>query len=133
MHIYELATQWITLTMLFFIVDYNTEWLEVVTLGGLVLGSAIMGAWMVLQDRIGVRLGKNMALAMGTRPGENALPDLVHRIVVMLGSLVGVYMLSEALPGYTLVMNGPLVGFLVIYSLIAIALGEILFKHKEAK
>ena len=40
---YNWATMWLTLSVLFFLVEYGTNWLEVVTLGGLVAGAFIEG------------------------------------------------------------------------------------------
>ena len=40
---YNWATMWLTLSVLFFLVEYSTNWLEVVTLGGLVVGAFIEG------------------------------------------------------------------------------------------
>ena len=40
---YNWATMWLTLSVIFFLVEYLTDWLEVVTLGGLVAGAFIEG------------------------------------------------------------------------------------------
>ena len=40
---YNWATMWLTLSVIFFLVEYATTWLEVVTLGGLVAGAVIEG------------------------------------------------------------------------------------------
>ena len=40
---YNWATMWLTLSVIFFLVEYATNWLEVVTLGGLVAGAFIEG------------------------------------------------------------------------------------------
>ena len=40
---YNWATMWLTLSVIFFLVEYGTNWLEVVTLGGLVAGAFIEG------------------------------------------------------------------------------------------
>ena len=45
---YNLATLWLTLSVLFFLVEYLTGWLEVVTLGGLVAGAFIEGFFVLL-------------------------------------------------------------------------------------
>lgn len=45
---YNLATMWLTLSVIFFLCEYVTGMLQVVTLGGLVAGSFIEGAFMCL-------------------------------------------------------------------------------------
>lgn len=135
MRIYEMCTQWLTLSVLFFIVEYNIDLLQVVTLGGLVAGSVLIGAWAVLQDRLGVVLGQRMLVALGQPEptgevprGGNSLPELVHKVFTLLGMLVGLQLLPEVLPGYTVVINGYLVAAIFAYGLISVKLGQILYK-----
>ena len=40
---YNWATMWLTCSVIFLLVEYATDWLEVVTLGGLVAGAVIEG------------------------------------------------------------------------------------------
>lgn len=138
MRIYELYTQWITLSVLFFIVEYNMDLLHVVTLGGLVAGSFLMGGWAVLQDRLGVIMGQRMNEALGSpvpkedpRNSGNALPELVHKVFTLLGMLIGLQLLPEILPGYTLEINGILVACVFAYGLISVKLGKILYSQKS--
>lgn len=135
MRIYEMVTQWVTLSLLFFIVEYNIDLLQVVTLGGLVAGSGIIAGWAVLQDRLGVVLGQRMLEALGQpqTTGEapmssNSLPELVHKVFTLLGMLVGMQLLPEILPGYYYEINGYIVAFTFAYGLIAVKLGQILYK-----
>lgn len=135
MRIYEMVTQWVTLSLLFFIVEYNIDLLQVVTLGGLVAGSGIIAGWAVLQDRLGVVLGQRMLEALGQlqTTGEapmssNYLPELVHKVFTLLGMLVGMQLLPEILPGYDYEINGYIVAFTFAYGLIAVKLGQILYK-----
>lgn len=53
---YNLATLWLTLSVLFFLVEYLTGWLEVVTLGGLVAGAFIEGFFVLLGLKL-MRIG----------------------------------------------------------------------------
>lgn len=133
MFIYEMCTQGLTLTVLFFGTIYCTEWIQVVTLGGLVVGSIAMGVWGVLQDRLGAVLAQRLMVALGMPPtktprSSNALPELVHKVFAMLGMLVGLQLLGELLPGYTVVINGYLVAFCFIFALIAVSIGKMLYK-----
>ena len=133
MFIYEMCTQGLTLAVLFFGTIYYTEWIQVVTLGGLVAGSLAMGAWGVLQDRLGAVLGERMLEALGMPPtksprSNNALPELVHKVFAMLGMLVGLQLLGEILPGYTVEINGYLVAFSFVLALIAVRIGKLLYK-----
>lgn len=135
MRIYEMVTQWVTLSVLFFVVEYNIDLLKVVTLGGLVAGSGLIGAWAVLQDRLGVVLGQRMLEALGqpqttgeAQTSSNGLPELVHKAFTLLGMLVGMQLLPEILPGYNFAINGYIVAFTFAYGLIAVKLGQILYK-----
>lgn len=137
MRIYEMATQWVTLSVLFFVVEYNIDLLKVVTLGGLVAGSGLIGAWAVLQDRLGVVLGQRMLEALGqpqttgeAQVSSNGLPELVHKAFALLGMLVGMQLLPEILPGYDFEINGYIVAFTFAFGLIAVKLGQILYKNK---
>lgn len=129
MRIYEVVTQWVTLSVLFFVVEYNIDLLKVVTLGGLVAGSVLIGAWAVLQDRLGVVLGQRMLIALGQpKTSGNSLPELVHKVFTLLGMLVGMQLLPEILPGYSFEINGYIVAFTFAFGLIAVKLGQILYK-----
>lgn len=128
MRIYEFCTQWLTLGMLFFVIDYHTQWLDVVTLGGLVAGSLIIACWTVMLDRLGRRLALLAVpmLSEGYPRPQNALPGVLHKALVLMGIFAGVYLLCQVLPGYTLTVSGSLVTFLIVYGLVAIALGNLL-------
>lgn len=135
MRIYEFCTQWLSLGMLFFIVDYYTEWLEVVTLGGLVAGSLLIGLWTTALDRLGSACAAHISACAQPQPWQShrqasALPEMVHKGIVLLGVLLGVYAISEILPGYTLVLTGPFVACLLAYGLVAISLGRSLSVKK---
>ena len=45
---YNLFTEWVTLATIFFLANYLMNFVEVVTLGGLVAGSFLIGAWTTL-------------------------------------------------------------------------------------
>jgi len=133
MRIYEFFTQWITLGICFFIIDYNTEWLQVVTLGGLVAGSLLIGLWATLLDRMGgscaVALGgHNEPKTLYHKKNTSLLPELSHKAIVLLGVLLGVYGLALTMPGYSLEVTGQLVTFLFAYGFFAIFLGKLLKK-----
>ena len=132
MRIYEFCTQWLTLTILFFIIDYHTEWLEVVTLGGLVAGSGLIGLWTTLLDRLAVscsaRLHSARTKGAFYQPHTSPWPEIFHKAIVLLGVFLGVVALSRILPGYTLKLNGAITSFLFAYGLIATYLGKLLQK-----
>ena len=132
MRIYEFCTQWLTLTVLFFIIDYHTEWLEVVTLGGLVAGSGLIGLWTTLLDRLATSCSACLRSA-STRapyyhPHTSPWPEIFHKAIVLLGVFIGVVALSRILPGYTLKLNGVLTSFLFTYGLVATYIGKLLQK-----
>lgn len=129
MRIYEFCTQWLSLGMLFFIVDYYTEWLEVVTLGGLVAGSLLIGLWTTALDRLGSACAARISACAQPQPWQphrqaSALPEMIHKGIVLLGVLVGVYGISKILPGYSLELTGQFIVCLLAYGLVAISLGK---------
>ena len=106
---YNLFTQWITLSVMFFLANYAFNFIEVVTLGGLVAGSYLLGAWATLVER----------LAKG-------LPNFTGKAAVCAGVLLGAQALEIVLPGYKVEASGAVVMFLVIYSALAIFIGKLL-------
>ena len=106
---YNLFTEWITLATLFFLANYLMTFVEVVTLGGLVAGSFLIGAWTTLVELLSRRL-----------------PKFTGKAAVCAGVLLGVQALESLLPGYKIEAAGSLVVFLVIYSGLAILIGKIL-------
>lgn len=130
MRIYEFCTQWLTLGILFFIIDYNTEWLQVVTLGGLVAGSMLIGFLATLLDRVGYScacgLGGYSTIITTSHSWKSTAAEIVHKAIVLVGVLTGVYGLSLVMPGYTMEIDGPLVCFLLAYGYFSMGLGKIL-------
>ena len=106
---YNLFTQWITLSVICFLANYTFNFIEVVTLGGLVAGSFIIGAWTVLVERLSKRL-----------------PNFTGKAAVCAGVLLGAQALEIVLPGYKVEASGAVVMFLIIYSALAIFIGKLL-------
>ena len=106
---YNLFTQWIALSVIFFLANYAFIFIEVVTLGGLVAGSFIIGAWTVLVERLSKRL-----------------PNFTGKAAVVAGVLLGVQALEIVLPGYNVEASGAVIVFLIIYSALAIFIGKLL-------
>lgn len=122
--IYDLATLWLTLSVCFFLVEYFTEWLEVVTLGGLVAGSFIEGFFMLLGTGV-MRLlvsrdFKQAPLARLTAYGG----DLAKALIALAAfSWEGALTLSHVMPSYVLHTNvGHLLFLLLVYPVVALAL-----------
>lgn len=126
--IYNLATLWLTLSVLFFLVEYVTGWLEVVTLGGLVAGSFIESAFVV----IGLKLmhfvvSKNFYVVELGMYAAMSRDILKAQVVVAAFSLEGALTICRALPGYALNFSIPHAIFLLlVYPLTAIALEKII-------
>lgn len=106
---YNLFTQWITLSVIFFLANYAFNFIEVVTLGGLVAGSFLVGAWATLVERL-----------------AKDLPNFTGKAAVCAAVLMGVQALEIVLPGYKVEASGALVVFLVSYSALAIFIGKFL-------
>ena len=106
---YNLFTQWITLSVMFFLANYAFNFIEVVTLGGLVAGSFIIGACTVLVECF-----------------TKHLPNFTGKAAVVAGVLLGALALEIVLPGYKVEASGAVVVFLIIYSAFAIFIGKLL-------
>ena len=125
--IYNLATLWLTLSVLFFLVEYATGWLEVVTLGGLVAGAFIEGVFVV----IGLKLkrfvvSKRIYFSL-TQFVANRSDALKALVVTAAFSMEGVLTICRALPGYSLNFSLPHAIFLLlVYPLVALDLEQII-------
>lgn len=125
--IYNLATLWLTLSVLFFLVEYATGWLEVVTLGGLVAGAFIEGVFVV----IGLKLkrfvvSKRIYFSL-TQFVANRSDALKALVVTAAFSMEGVLTICRALPGYSLNFSIPHAIFLLlVYPLLALDLEQII-------
>ena len=106
---YNIFTQWLTLSVIFFLADYITGLVDVVTLGGLVAGSFIIGAWTTLMQR-----------------ASTLLPRFTGKALVVASVFMGVQVLCQVLPGYTADVTPALMIFLVLYSAVAVAAGNYL-------
>ena len=129
---YNWATMWLTLSVIFFLVEYCTNWLEVVTLGGLVAGSFIEGFI--------VNMGLGLMWLIVSKPfKEAALADALKmysdlaKAVVVTAAFVweGAITIAKLMPGYTLHTNlFHLLFLLLIYPLVGIVL-EILIRKRS--
>lgn len=129
---YNLATMWLTLSVIFFLCEYVTGLLQVVTLGGLVAGSFIQGAVMVL--------GLKLMHVIVDKPFRMAeLPQLLQYrgdcvkalLIVAAFSLEGTFIICRMLPGYELNFNVPHAVFLLLlYPAAAIFLDKLMLKEQ---
>ena len=129
---YNWATMWLTLSVIFFLVEYGTNWLEVVTLGGLVAGAFIEGFI--------VNMGLGLMWLIVSKPFKQAQlseamsmhSDLAKAIVVTAAFVwEGAITLAKLMPGYTLhntLLH--LLFLLIIYPLVGIVL-EILIRKRS--
>ncbi|MGN1087917.1 MAG: hypothetical protein ACI4QQ_02215, partial [Phascolarctobacterium sp.] len=100
---YNWATMWLTLSVIFFLVEYATTWLEVVTLGGLVAGAVIEGFI--------VNMGLGLMWLIVSKPFKQAelseamamYTELAKAIVVVAAFVwEGAITLAKLMPGYTM-------------------------------
>ena len=125
---YNWATMWLTLSVIFFLVEYGTNWLEVVTLGGLVAGAFIEGFI--------VNMGLGLMWLIVSKPFKEAsvtealgmYSDLAKAIVVTAAFVwEGAITLAKLMPGYTMHSTFPhLMFLLLIYPLMGIVLEKII-------
>ena len=126
--LYNLATIWLTVSVLFFLVEYLTSWLEVVTLGGLVAGAFIEGAFVV----IGLKLmkfivAKDFYCATWAQAWTMHKDFLKALVITAAFSLEGALTICRALPGYALNFGVVHALFLLlVYPLAALALEKII-------
>ena len=129
---YNWATMWLTLSVIFFLVEYATNWLEVVTLGGLVAGAVIEGfivnmglglMWLIVSKPF-KQVELTEAMAMYT--------ELAKAIVVVAAFVwEGAITLAKLMPGYTMHTTLPhLIFLLLVYPLVGIVL-EILIRKRS--
>lgn len=97
---YNIFTQWLTLSVIFFLTAYNTSWLEVVTLGGLIMGAGIIAVWSIITAAVTGRLSFYWGL-----------------LVLMAGTAAGIYFLAAGLPGYELHAGAAFIAFIVLWSI----------------
>ncbi|MDY5044917.1 hypothetical protein [Phascolarctobacterium sp.] len=123
---------WLTLSVIFFLVEYATTWLEVVTLGGLVAGAVIEGFI--------VNMGLGLMWLIVSKPFKQAelseamamYTELAKAIVVVAAFVwEGVITLAKLMPGYTMHTTLPhLIFLLLVYPLVGIVL-EILIRKRS--
>ena len=129
---YNWATMWLTLSVIFFLVEYATTWLEVITLGGLVAGAVIEGfivnmglglMWLIVSKSF-KQVELSEAMAMYT--------ELAKAIVVVAAFVwEGAITLAKLMPGYTMHTTLPhLIFLLLVYPLVGIVL-EILIRKRS--
>ena len=125
---YNWATMWLTCSVIFLLVEYATDWLEVVTLGGLVAGAVIEGFI--------VNMGLGLMWLIVSKPFKEAsvtealgmYSDLAKAIVVTAAFVwEGAITLAKLMPGYTMHSTVPhLLFLLLIYPLMGIVLERII-------
>lgn len=125
---YNWATMWLTCSVIFLLVEYATDWLEVVTLGGLVAGAVIEGFI--------VNMGLGLMWLIVSKPFKEAsvtealgmYSDLAKAIVVTAAFVwEGAITLAKLMPGYTMHSTFPhLMFLLLIYPLMGIVLEKII-------
>ena len=125
---YNWATMWLTCSVIFLLVEYATDWLEVVTLGGLVAGAVIEGFI--------VNMGLGLMWLIVSKPFKEAsvtealgmYSDLAKAIVVTAAFVwEGAITLAKLMPGYTMHSTVPhLMFLLLIYPLVGIVLEKII-------
>ena len=125
---YNWATMWLTCRVIFLLVEYATDWLEVVTLGGLVAGAVIEGFI--------VNMGLGLMWLIVSKPFKEAsvtealgmYSDLAKAIVVTAAFVwEGAITLAKLMPGYTMHSTVPhLMFLLLIYPLVGIVLEKII-------
>ncbi len=124
---------WLTLSVIFFIVEYTTGWLEVVTLGGLAAGAFIEGFIVLLGLKLMGAVVSRDFMRASVRGAFSRRGDLLKALIIVAAfAWEGALALCHLLPGYTLHSSwAHLLFLLAAYPLGAIAL-ELKIREKEA-
>ncbi len=113
--LYKFVTIWLTLSTVFFIVEYLTQWLEVVTLGGQVASSFMIGVFIWFGIKVGVLVaGKDW---IRQEPGQVFKPTLsLAEAIVCVAAFTfeGAKVISYWMPGHTLHLTAVHLLFLVV-------------------
>ncbi|WP_293696310.1 hypothetical protein [uncultured Phascolarctobacterium sp.] len=129
---YNLATMWLTLSVIFFLCEYVTGLLQVVTLGGLVAGSFIEGAFMCLGLKLmHVIVDKQFRMAELPQMLQYRGDCVKALLVAAAFSLEGVVTVCRMLPGYDLnfgIMHG--IFLLLLYPAAAIVMDKLMLKEQ---
>lgn len=129
--LYAFATLWLTASVLFFIVEYATKLLEVVTLGGLVAGSFIEGAFMFLGLKLmHVIVSKEFKQAAWKKALALRSDALKAWLVMAAFSMEGAITVCRMLPGYELNFSIAHGVFLLLVYPIALLFLEKLYENK---
>ena len=101
---------WLTLSVIFFLCEYVTGMLQVVTLGGLVAGSFIEGAFMCLGLKLMHVIVDKQFLLTRLQELAQRRNDCIKAMLVMAAfSMEGAVTVCRMLPGYDLnfgIMHG---------------------------
>lgn len=101
--LYDFATLWLTASVLFFIVEYSTNLLQVVTLGGLVAGSFIEGLFMFVGLKLMHVIVSKAFKQAAWREAVAMRSDALKAWLVMAAfSMEGAITVCRMLPGYEL-------------------------------
>lgn len=110
--LYNIFTQWLTLGVIFFISNYIGNFIQVVTLGGLIAGSIIIAAITTSVEYY----------------SSKKLPYFTGKAAVYCTTLLSAQLLCTIMPGYSMELGLAEISFLVVYSALAILIGAILRK-----
>ena len=131
---YNFATLWLTVSVLFFIVEYFTGLLQVVTLGGLVAGSFIEGLFMFIGLKLMHVIVSKKFKQSAWREAVALRSDLLKAWLVMAAfSMEGAITVCRMLPGYELNFNAAHGVFLLLVYPVAVLLLEKLYNKGAEK
>lgn len=124
MSLYSYGTLWLTLSVLFFLFNYIFEFLDVVTLGGLVAGSFMLGTWGLWLELLLRKIEAYVAeIDRKIKQKDPQAPLFSSRsryickfFFLYAFNLLGIYMLVQILPGYTIAKINILGPMLCVYS-----------------
>lgn len=108
--LYNIFTQWLTLGVIFFIGNYLGNFIQVVTLGGLIAGSFIIAAVTTLVEY---------------HSSQN-LPYFTGKAAVYCITLLTAHLLCVFMPGYSVNLGYSEIAFLAVFSAAATFIGGIL-------
>lgn len=102
------------MSVIFFLIIYNTDWLQVVTLGGLIAGVGILSCWSVLCAEVLKKLNRWLTV-----------------LLLMAGIAGFIKLLTVILPGYDLNIGTGFISCIILFSAVTVMQNRYLEGMKE--
>ncbi len=133
--LYKFATIWLTVSTLFFLVEYATQWLEVVTLGGQVASSFLIGLFIWFGIKVAVIVAGKQWIRQPLGQIFKPTMALAEAIVCVAAfTFEGAKVIAHLMPGHNLHLTVlHLLFLLVVMPAVALTAENMYLKLTEGK